>query len=635
MIKKIEYENKVSIQNDESIENKNKVTDSDMNEIKEIVNNNANELSTVEKDINDIKSKNTEQDTKIATNETNIKELQTDNTTNKQDISNIKIKNTEQDKYIAEIEAENSRLREDLNGLPKGQASGETIDLNDSAEMRCELKIGGNSKQETRSGKNKLLNDKPTGTLNGVTFTRDNSGIITANGTATDAIVCYLGSKFKTIEAGTYKLSDGRNDESNSTYFTYMDCYNTDGSAYQNGNLSTVGTSAIKYTEPKMIKGRIVIRKGTTLNNIVFKPQLELVNSIDDKSTDYEQYGASPSPDYPSEVECCGDNGSINEVICNKNRLDKNNYRLGYISSTGGFVANNSVALFDYISVKPNTVLTFSQQKNYEYRYCYYDENKKFIYRSDAFTTKTSEITIPDNVNYIVFFINFGVSSITQDIIDEDKIQVEEGSTTDYVEHKEQTYTIPTQQPFRAIRNIRDTFIKKNNKWYERHYIARKIFDGTENWKKSSTYSGGFYFNWSEFDRSGKHFSEFYCNYAKYVSTSDEYRNNIGVCYSDASCSIRTTDGSNINTVELWKAYLQEQYNAGTPVYVDYISSEPLDIECTEEQSTILWDIEQNAKTYDKVTHMYSTDNVSPNVEITYKKDIETLFANTLIEEVG
>ena len=86
--------------------------------------------------------------------------------------------------------------------------------------MRCELKIGGNSKQKTRSGKNKLLNDQPTGTLNGVTFTRDNSGIITANGTATNAIVCYLGSKFKTIEAGIYKLSDGRNDESNSTYFS-------------------------------------------------------------------------------------------------------------------------------------------------------------------------------------------------------------------------------------------------------------------------------------------------------------------------------------------------------------------------------------------------------------------------------
>lgn len=31
---------------------------------------------------------------------------------------------------------------------------------------------------------------------------------------------------------------------------------------------------------------------------------------------------------------------------------------------------------------------------------------------------------------------------------------------------------------------------------------------------------------------------------------------------------------------------------------------------------------------------LFKHDNVSPNVEVTYKKDIETLFANTLVEGV-
>ena len=44
MIKKIEYEDKVAIQNDESVAEINKVTDTDMNEIKQAVNNNADEL---------------------------------------------------------------------------------------------------------------------------------------------------------------------------------------------------------------------------------------------------------------------------------------------------------------------------------------------------------------------------------------------------------------------------------------------------------------------------------------------------------------------------------------------------------------------------------------------------------------
>ena len=35
----------------------------------------------------------------------------------------------------------------------------------------------------------------------------------------------------------------------------------------------------------------------------------------------------SPSPDYPLEVESCGDNGSINEVICSKDLLKETSWK--------------------------------------------------------------------------------------------------------------------------------------------------------------------------------------------------------------------------------------------------------------------------------------------------------------------
>ena len=47
-VQKINYENKEAIQNDTDIANKNKVTDADMNEIKTVVNNNANELQELQ-----------------------------------------------------------------------------------------------------------------------------------------------------------------------------------------------------------------------------------------------------------------------------------------------------------------------------------------------------------------------------------------------------------------------------------------------------------------------------------------------------------------------------------------------------------------------------------------------------------
>ena len=47
-----------------------------------------------------------------------------------------------------------------------------------------------------------------------------------------------------------------------------------------------------------------------------------------------------PSPNYPSEIECCGDNGSINEVICNKNLLNIYNQRsIGEVIELNGVTA--------------------------------------------------------------------------------------------------------------------------------------------------------------------------------------------------------------------------------------------------------------------------------------------------------
>ena len=51
MIKNINYANKQAFQNDEDIPENQKVTDQNMNEIKEIVNNNAKELDSTQKKI--------------------------------------------------------------------------------------------------------------------------------------------------------------------------------------------------------------------------------------------------------------------------------------------------------------------------------------------------------------------------------------------------------------------------------------------------------------------------------------------------------------------------------------------------------------------------------------------------------
>lgn len=73
-IQKIEYQNKVSIQDDPAVAEINKVTDSNMNEIKSVVNNNADILDDI--DLSDYYTKE-EIDSMIGDIDTILQELDT------------------------------------------------------------------------------------------------------------------------------------------------------------------------------------------------------------------------------------------------------------------------------------------------------------------------------------------------------------------------------------------------------------------------------------------------------------------------------------------------------------------------------------------------------------------------------
>lgn len=92
-VQKIDYENKIGLQNDENVPNKNKVTDDDMNEIKETVNNNADELTTAQQNIEDLQSGQGTASGDITSLKNRVTVLETDNTTNKQDINTLKTDN--------------------------------------------------------------------------------------------------------------------------------------------------------------------------------------------------------------------------------------------------------------------------------------------------------------------------------------------------------------------------------------------------------------------------------------------------------------------------------------------------------------------------------------------------------------
>ena len=56
-VQKIQYENKEALKNDLTKPRKNKVVGEDMNEIKRVVNNNADELSDIHQDIENLQTR--------------------------------------------------------------------------------------------------------------------------------------------------------------------------------------------------------------------------------------------------------------------------------------------------------------------------------------------------------------------------------------------------------------------------------------------------------------------------------------------------------------------------------------------------------------------------------------------------
>ena len=190
-------------------------------------------------------------------------------------------------------------------GYRRKQATGTSINLTDSIEGEVGIKLDGNSYQETRSGKNLL--EYPyyhtTKTSNGITFTDNGDGSITINGTATEESIFWLThgdyweydkDNLLYLPTGTYTISQ----TGNANISICADIYYESGSKYP---FTRNNTSPLTITLTENATGniRVVISKGATINNATIFPMIEQGTT----ATEYEQYGASPSPDYPSEVE--------------------------------------------------------------------------------------------------------------------------------------------------------------------------------------------------------------------------------------------------------------------------------------------------------------------------------------------
>lgn len=680
------------------------------------INENAKKVNT---DISNIKKEQETQNTNIEENNSKIVELQTEK---------------------AKLETELKEAQEDFyqNSI-RGQASGEYIHVEDSSNCRSIIGISGNSEQETRSGKNYLntLAKYKAGekvTVDGITYIFNEDGSITCNGTATADSVLTFSSNLQTINGSGKKIVGMITGTQVPAKLSIL-AYTSDWSKNTFELLSSVNKNITINMQENIDYTifRIIAYKGTTLNNQTIYYQI-LDTSVNDLT--YEQYGASPSPGYPSEIESVGSNvnefdidavkdGFLNEKTgeiisnnswkcsdfieilnktytfgwesssdyfqvtvcyydenkkfisgksyglrgtfnntfeivsnakymkiaysvsvrgesvtrekiklekgtvatpwsqhgqgcvkvtkCNKNLFDKDKalqkYELN--RTTGQIKSNDLFFTSDYIRVSPNKQYFLSGKNDGESN-CFYDKNKKYI---DAVVLKNGLLTVPDNSNIYYLRLNSRLTAIDTTMLEKNT------KKSAYEEHQGQSYIMPTQQSFKSVGDIRDTFIKKDGKWYERHNIYRYLFTGNENFKALD--------NNSIF---GMRVTE---NKAKIVSKNSG--ENLTNCLSNRfvnNTQSNTTKMSNKIAFSQWSdaqfLYLSKikdsvgelkSYLAANETYVDYPLETPIDIECTEEQSKILDEL-NNARTYKNVTNI--TTDSKAILSLDYVKDQET-----------
>lgn len=298
--------------------------------------------------------------------------------------------------------------------------SGEGVDTQGCALFGVSAR--GWAQQASTTGKNLLPNTATSQTINGVTFTVNPDGSVTANGTASATTVIAISSALSLASGSTYALGGCPSGGSSTTYSLML------RNSSISGNILATDTgsgAAYVHSSENAPVPCIRIQNGVTVHNLTFYPQLESGST----ATSYEPYSGakpSPSPEYAQEIRVCR----------GRNLLDTSAFTAGKTMSDAGVVSDGSATqtISPEIPVDGGESYAFSVtvgSTGYK-RIAAYDANGVFLAllmkMTDTATVgayKTATFTTPANAACV------RVSCNTPDL---STVQLELGSTpTPYV----------------------------------------------------------------------------------------------------------------------------------------------------------------------------------------------------------
>lgn len=421
-----------------------------------------------------------------------------------------------------------------------------------------------------------------------------------------------------------------------------------------------VGYSSIEPNYSQAVEGYISNEKANVLTvatNATAKYLLAYV-WIKGGSTTYEEMLDSIKIEERTKATSLSDynNASIKVTACNKNIATWDNQNILFANTVSNSIDNNIVkakgedgaGLLGYsggivrilfnkklelnkeyvvsIKAKLRSVGKWSKETQFMF-----GDNTKWSYESkilelslNTYILCTFEIKPRlENEDRLTIYLNGNEVEF-----DLDTLQIEEGSTASmYIPNQEQTITFP---------------LEEGQKLYEGSYLAK---DGIHNIRRQDILTGeeslqnyhsdtsngfvGFSFIMS---RKHKKNADFLCTHLTKNGENVYYNRGLGGwlpdedkwCYICVPISILKDVSTAEKQIESMKEYLTEQYNAGTPMKFEYELATEEIIPYIQKQQAV---IDKILYTYKNVTNI-SVDDELATLEISYKKDIETMFNN-------
>lgn len=568
--------------------------------------------------------------------------LETNN--NKFDIDKALNKNWDKvDDYAGEANSKIDLITEIIDLLPKVSNEGESIALENTARAKfTKFRIGGNSSQETRSGKNKIIFDDIKETVNqGITCSIKN-GVITLNGTASGVVNFY--SNPINISAGKYTLSKNMGGTwslgtATSSPAILLQRKEEDGSytTVEGGELKAY-SSAKNFTTLDLAEGtyriRIFIAISNILNNFTWRPQLEEGENF----TGFEQGGLMPSEEFPSEIKNVKENVRINirnKNFCDLDILEKLKEKAITINSSNSFTINLENGRMG-ITSRINIMLPDGIDKSKKYRIKYHRKmnNTSFLPRLSALYADGSNDVVEDRIleaDYEYVTSGKELSGITLawntqnqgGIVTFSDISITEiNENSDFEESKKQTIIFP---------------FKQGQKLMQGDYLAD---DGIHHTKTQIQLDG--ITRGLKVESVTKHSNDIYYCVIKIIKQGVNGTNNMysthftpyfgvktGSCYITGygGFIVLVLTDQSITTVDAANTWLATQKEKGTPVVIEYELAEE-EIETYTEVQKEAYEQIKNAISYKGQTNIFSTNEIKPIFEVEALADIGLLLNN-------